>query len=150
MSGQDNCGEIKDTLKLVGPYKQNEKVPFQLKLSLGINKYDRPYIGTGDPAGLFSEDYDLRHPRAIQGNFKKEFGMPVYDEYEEEYFQNIPDDPAVEINPADEKIQDAIRDQKVEAGKDDKGIGGDSLALCYTSFELIRHMIKASKQKQNL
>ena len=37
--------------------------------------------------------------------------------------------------------------QKVKEEKDDKGIGGDILPLCYASFELIRHMIKAYKQK---
>ena len=40
LSSQDNGGEIKDTLKLVGPYKQNGKVLFQLRLSLGIQKDD--------------------------------------------------------------------------------------------------------------
>ena len=40
-----------------------------------------------------------------------------------------------------------MQSQKVEAGKDDKGIGGDSLPLCYASFELIWHMIKASRKK---
>ena len=33
-------------------------------------------------------------------------------------------------------------------GKDDKGIGGDSLPFFYASFELIRHMIKDSKKNQ--
>ena len=58
LSDQDSGGEIKDTLKLVGPYKKNEKVHVQLKLSLGIKKDDRPYIETYDPVGLFSEDCD--------------------------------------------------------------------------------------------
>ena len=31
-------------------------------------------------------------------------------------------------------------------GKDNRGTGGDSLPLCYASFELIRHMVKASKK----
>ena len=38
LSDQDSGGEIKDTLKLVGPYKQNGKVPVQLKISLSIQK----------------------------------------------------------------------------------------------------------------
>ena len=33
-------------------------------------------------------------------------------------------------------------------GQDDKGTRGDILPLCYSSFELIQHMVKASKQKQ--
>ena len=44
LSGEDIGGEIKDTLKLVGPYKQNEKFPIQLKLSLSIKKDDHPNI----------------------------------------------------------------------------------------------------------
>ena len=32
--------------------------------------------------------------------------------------------------------------------KDDEGTGGDSLPLCYASFELIRHILKASKKKK--
>ena len=38
----------------------------------------------------------------------------------------------------------------VETRKGDKCAGGDSLPLCYSSFELIQHMIKTSKQKQKL
>ena len=69
----------------------------------------------------------------------------MYDEYEEEYLQ---DEPAIEMTPSDEKSQSAMQNQEVEVRKDDEGIGGDSLPLCYASFELIRHIIKGSKQKQ--
>ena len=41
-----------------------------------------------------------------------------------------------------------MKNQVVGAGKDDEGTGGDSLPLCYASFELKGHMIKDSKQKQ--
>ena len=41
-----------------------------------------------------------------------------------------------------------MRSQKVKVEKDDKGIGGDTLPLCYSYFELIWNMIKASKKKQ--
>ena len=69
----------------------------------------------------------------------------MYDEYEEEYLQN---EPAVETTPSDERSQSAMQNQEVEVRKDDDGTGGDRLPLCYVSFELIRHIIKASKQKQ--
>ena len=62
LSGQDNGGEIKDTLKLVGPYNQNGKVLVQLNLSLGRQKNDQPDIGAYGSAGLFSEDCNLRSP----------------------------------------------------------------------------------------
>ena len=43
-----------------------------------------------------------------------------------------------------------MRSQKVEAEKGHKGTGGDILPLCYSSFELIRHRLKMSKQKYKL
>ena len=72
LSGQDSGGEIKDTLKLVGPYKQNGKVPVQLKLSLGIQKDDQPDIGAYGFAGLFSEDYNLLSTGSVKDDFKKD------------------------------------------------------------------------------
>ena len=41
-----------------------------------------------------------------------------------------------------------MRSWEVKVEKGDKGTEGDNLSLCYASFELIQHMIKASKQKQ--
>ena len=41
-----------------------------------------------------------------------------------------------------------MQNKEVEVRKDDEGTEGDSLPLCYASFELIRHIIKASKQKK--
>ena len=38
--GLASGGEIKDTLKLVGPYKENGKVPVQLKLSFARQEND--------------------------------------------------------------------------------------------------------------
>ena len=55
LSGQDNGGEIKDTLKLVGPYEQKRRVPVQLKLSLGRQKDDRLDIGAYGSTSLFSK-----------------------------------------------------------------------------------------------
>ena len=63
--------------------------------------------------------------------------MSVYDEYEEEYLQNVPDELAIETTPFDERNQDSMQNQKVETGKDEESTRGDSLPLCYASFELI-------------
>ena len=49
-----------------------------------------------------------------------------------------------------DKNKAAIQSQKAEKGKDDKCTEGDSLPLCYSSFELIRCKLKASKWKQKL
>ena len=81
LSSQGSGGEVKDTLKFVGPYKQNVRVLVPLKPFPGVQKDDRPDIGTCDPTGLFSEYWDLCHPKSLQDNFKEEFGAPVYDEY---------------------------------------------------------------------
>ena len=108
LSGQDSGGEIKYTLKLVGPYKHNEKIPVQLKLSLGIKKDDQPDIGACGSIGLFSEHCDLRRLGSVQDNFKKEFGVPVYDEYEEEHLWDVPEKLAIEPGPADGEDQDAM------------------------------------------
>ena len=115
LSSQDNGGEIKDTLKLVGPYKQNGKFPVQLKLSLGIQKDDQPDIGAYGPAGLFSEDCDLRSLGSVKDDFKKEFSAPVYDEYEEEYLRVVLKKLAIEPGPADGKEHNAMRSQEVKA-----------------------------------
>ena len=92
LSDQDSGGEIKDTLKLVGPYKNNGKVPIHLKLSLGIQKDDQPDIGAYGSVGLFSKDCNLLGTGPIKDDFKKGFGVPVYDEYEEEYLWDIPEE----------------------------------------------------------
>ena len=82
LSDQDNGGEIKDTFKLVGPYKHNGKVSGTSKLSPGMQKDDQPQVGASSPAGLFSEDGNLHHSWSTKDNFRKEFGTPLYDEYE--------------------------------------------------------------------
>ena len=61
----------------------------------------------------------------------------MYDEYEEEYQGAIPEDPVIEPRSANGENQAAIQSQKVETGKDGECTGGDSLPLCYSSFELI-------------
>ena len=97
---------------------------------------------------MFSEDCNLRHLGSVQDNFKKEFDAPVYDEYEEEYLQAVPKKLAIELGPNDGEDQDAMQSWEVKAEKGDNGTEGDNLPLCYASFELIWHMIKASKKKQ--
>ena len=138
---QDSGGETKGTYKLVGPYEQKKEAYGPSNISHDMQKDGRPEAGIGSPTGLFFEDGDLPRSWSTRDDFNKEFGVPVYDEYEEEYLQNIPDESAVETTPYDERNQN----QEVGARKDDEGKGGDSLPLCYASFELILHMIKASK-----
>ena len=99
LSNQDNGGEIKDTYKLVGPYKKKEEVSVPSKTSHGMQKDDRPEDGIGSLAGLFFEDGDLHRPWSTKDDFTRDFGMPMYDEYEEEYLQNAPDETIVGTKP---------------------------------------------------
>ena len=74
---------------------------------------------------------------SVKDDFKKDFGVSVYDEYEEEYLGAIPKEPIIEPRSANGENQAAMQSQKVETGKDGEYVGGDSLPLCYSSFELI-------------
>ena len=66
------------------------------------------------------------------------------------HLESILEEPVIEPRYANGENQAAIQSQKVETGKDDKCDEGDSLPLCYSSFELIRHMIKTSNKKHKL
>ena len=72
----------------------------------------------------------------------------MYDEYEEEYLRAVVEKLAIELGPADGEDQDDMWSREVKAEKGDKGTEGDNLPFCYASFELIRHMIRASKKKR--
>ena len=50
-------------------------------------------------------------------DFKKDFSVLVYDEYEEEYLRAIPEDPVIEPRSVDGENQAAMQSQKVEIGK---------------------------------
>ena len=142
---QDSGGEIKDTLKLVGPYKQKGRVPVQLNLSLDRQEDDQLDIEIDGFVGLFFEGYNLVSTGSINNDFRRDFSVPVYDEYEEEYLEAIPKELVIEPRSTNGENRAAMQSQKVETGKDDKCAEGDSLPLCYSSFELIWHMIKTSK-----
>ena len=148
LSGQDSGGEIKDTLKLVGPHKWKGIVPVRLNLSLTRQENDQPNREADGSAVLFSKGCNLLSTEYVNDDYKRDFGVLLYDEYEEEYLDAILEEPVIEPRSANGENQAAIQSQKVETGKDGKCAEGDSLPLCYSSFELIRHMIKASKQKK--
>ena len=79
LSDQDIGGEIEDTYKLVGPYKQKQEVSGPSKISHEMHKDDCPVAGIGSLVGLFSEDGDLSCPWSNKDDFKKEFGASMYD-----------------------------------------------------------------------
>ena len=63
----------------------------------------------------------------------------------DEYLETIPEESVIEPRSSNGENQAPIQSQKVEIGNDGECAEGDSLPLSYSSFELIRHMIKASK-----
>ena len=71
--------------------------------------------------------------------------MPTYDEYEDV----VPKKLAVNSRSFSEENMIVIRGQKAEKREDNECVEGDSLPLCYSSFELLRQRLKASK-KRNL
>ena len=80
LSDQDSGGEIKDTYKLVRPYKQNKEAYIPSRISHDMQKDDQPEAEINGPARLFSEDGDLPRPWSTRDDFK-DFGAPVYNEY---------------------------------------------------------------------
>ena len=132
---------------MVGPHKRKGVVPVGLNLSNTRQKHDQPDIEADGSTVLFSEGCNLLSTESVNDDFKSDLGVSVYDEYEEEYLEAIPEEPVIEPRYANGENQATIQSHKVEMGRDEEGTKGDSLPLCYSSFELIQHMIKASKQK---
>ena len=80
-------------------------------------EYDQPSDLKGNGcSNLFSEYCNLLNSGSVGGNFKRDFGVPVYDEYEEA----IPKETVIEPRYANGDNQAAMQSQKVEIGKDSK------------------------------
>ena len=109
LSGQDSGSEIKDTLKLVGPHKRKGVVPVRLKLSLTRQENDQPDIEADGSVILFFEGCNMLSNESVNDDFKRDFSILVYDEYEEEYLEVIPEDPAIEPRYTNGENQAAIQ-----------------------------------------
>ena len=97
---------------------------------------------------MFSEDLNQPVTNFVSGDFKKDFGMPIYDEYEDEFLDLIPTKPTMESRSISKEKLIVIQSQKTKKIEDNEYDEGENLPLCYSSFELIRQRLKASKQKQ--
>ena len=96
---------------------------------------------------LFSEDCNEIVSNSVSGDFKKDFSMPIYDEYEDEDLDVVPKKPDINFvnsRPVSEENHTVIQSQKDEKREDNECVEGDSLPLCYFSFELIRQRLKTS------
>ena len=119
-----------------------------LKPSLSKQRIDHPKDLEEDGfTNLFSEYCNQPVTSFVSGDFKKDFGIPIYDEYEDECLDVIPTKPTMESRSISEEKLTIIQSQKDEKIEDNEYAKGDSLPLCYSSFELIRQRLKASKQK---
>ena len=100
VSGRDSGGEVKDTLKLVGPHKRKGVVLVRLKLSLTRQENDQPDIEAYGSTILFSKGCNLLSTESVNDDFKMDFSILMYDEYEEEDLEVIPKEPAIEPRSA--------------------------------------------------
>ena len=71
LSDQDNGGEITDTYKFVGPYKQKREAYGPSKISHDTQKDGRPEAEINSPIGLFSEYGDPPRSWSTKDDFKK-------------------------------------------------------------------------------
>ena len=99
---------------------------------------------------MFSEDCNHLVTNSVSGDFKKDFGMPIYDEYEDEYLEVIPKKTSIKSRSPSKEKSTVIQSQKAEKIEENQHAEGDNLPLFYSSFELIRQRLKASKQKQEV
>ena len=86
---------------------------------------------------MFSKGCNLLSTRSVNDDFKRDFGVLVYDEYEEEYLEDIPEELVIEPRSSNGENHATIQSQNVETEKDGKCTEGDILPLCYSYFELI-------------
>ena len=54
------------------------------------------------------------------------------------------------LDPVNEGNSIAVQGQRAENRKDSECAGSDNFPLCYSSFELLRHILQISKQKQKI
>ena len=100
---------------------------------------------------MFTEDCNHSVINVSSDDSKEVFRLPIYDEYEDNYLYVVPKKPAVDFVsscPISEENQITIQGEKAENREDSECVGSDYLPLCYSSFELLRHILKISNQKQ--
>ena len=121
ISDQDSGDKMEKKLDLVEKHKQWETFSVHLKPSLSKQRIDQPSDVKEDGfTNLFSEDCNQHATNYVSGDFKKDFNMTIYDEYEDGYLDVVPKKPAVNFvisRPITEENQTAIQSQRDEKDK---------------------------------
>ena len=147
-SDKDIDDKLEKKLELVEPHKQKEIV-LHANSVFCEQKDDQPSdVKEDGSTNLFFEDCNQLVTNFVSGDFKKDFSMPIYDEYEDV----VPKKPAINFvnsRHVSEENMTVIQSQKDKRRKDSECAEGDCLPLFYSSFELLRKRLKASKQKES-
>ena len=150
-SDQDNGDKMENKLDLVQKHKQRENFYVHLKPSLSKHKNDHPSdIKRDESANLFSKRCNHPIENFVSGDFKRDFRMHIYDEYEDECMDVVLSKPTMELRSIGKEKLTVIHSQKAEEIEDNEHAKGDSLPLCYSSFELIIQRHKTSKKNRIL
>ena len=99
---------------------------------------------------LFYEN--CNHPviNFVSDDSKEIFSLPIYNKCEEDYLDDVPKKTVVDfvsLVPVSEENIITIQGERDENKEDSECVESDCLPLCYSSFELLRHMLKISKHK---
>ena len=98
ISDQDSGDKMENKLDLVEQHKQKETFSVHLKPSLTKQENDQPNdVKEDGSTNMFSEDCNHFVTNSGSGDFKKDFGMLIYDEHEDEFLDVIPTKPAMEL-----------------------------------------------------
>ena len=96
-SDQDSGNKMENKLDLVEQHKHKETFSVHLKPSLSKQgNYQPNDVKENDSTNLFSGDCNQPVTNSGSGDFKKDFDMPIYDEYEDECLEIILKEPTVE------------------------------------------------------
>ena len=95
---------------------------------------------------------ECHHPvtNPVSDGFKRDFSPPISDKCERDYLDVMSKKAAIDFvssRPVNEENSITIQGQKDENREDSECAKSDSFPLCYSSFELLRHMLQISKQK---
>ena len=110
---QHSDEKIENKLNLVEQHRQKETFSGHLKPSLSKQGNDKPNDVKGDgTTNLFSGDCNHPVTNSSNGDYKKDFSVPIYDKYEDECLDVVPTKPVVGSRSVSEEKLTVIQSQK--------------------------------------